>query len=426
MRRGRSAEEADVLEECAVTPSIVTLVQFHSSGAEAAASSAFYSARIEGLRELRSKVDNQLEFDVDSSKSHWTELSVATDDSEEQVPNSVVFEEMKEHPEWGMFFRGHQYDELEVGAKIAEGGQAEIFEAFGKKDWKTRLVLKVFKEGYSLDDLQRSWPPGIALVPYTYRFPPEGDSLQYGGPDGLCCVLGVHLMEDERFAFIFERHWGDLRKLIDEKMLERNGMECPPFDVYTTFMFILSIARGMFTLHELGILHNDLKAGNVLVCYKHYTYTSIADFESSVGIVGTGFWRAPEVLLALKNGNHSREPFTQKSDVYSFAMTCYEVITGHMPFEGHDKHDYDIVLRGERPTLPGDPYSFFNTLVTKCWHQDPRERPTFTDILEDLKTLKTSFASFTQTFLYFGVPKLSWSEFNSKRKDWLPWMRVMK
>lgn len=118
----RCEEEADVLETCASsraeTPNIVALSQYLAScsahsGAEAATSSAFYSARIEGLRELRSKVDSRMEFDVESSISHWTELSAATDDSDDQVPNSVVFEKLKEHLEWGLFFQGKQY-ELEI------------------------------------------------------------------------------------------------------------------------------------------------------------------------------------------------------------------------------------------------------------------------------------------------------------------------
>jgi serine/threonine protein kinase len=426
MRRGRLAEEADVLEECAssraLTARNVTPMQSLSSCSAhpGAASSPFYSPRIEVLRELRSKLDNQLEIDVESSKSHWTELSVATECSDEQVPNSVVFEEMKKHPEWGLFFQDKQF-ELEIGAKIAEGGQAEIFEALGKKKYdasyskykRTSLVLKVFKKGYSLIDLQRSWPPGIASAAYPHRFPDHqiGRHSSY-----VCWAMGLHLMDDGRFAFIFDRHWGDLRKLTDEKMLERSGMECPPFDAYTTFMYIFSIAKGMRKLHELGILHNDLKAANVLVFDKHYKYTTIADFESSVGTVGTGFWRAPEILLALKNGNCSREPFTQKSDVYSFAMTCYEVITGRMPFEDHDRWDYDIVLRGGRPTMPGDPFSVFNILVTRCWHQDPTKRPSFAEIVEDLIASSRLFEIINGDF---GDTELRWSKFNSKWKDLL-------
>lgn len=57
------------------------------------------------------------------------------------------------------------------------------------------------------------------------------------------------------------------------------------------------IAEGMDWLHRHNIVHRDLKAANVLhtmnergqACY-------VADYECSLGVVGTGFWRAPEIL----------------------------------------------------------------------------------------------------------------------------------
>lgn len=62
-------------------------------------------------------------------------------------------------------------------------------------------------------------------------------------------------------------------------------------------------------------------------------------------------------------------------------MTCYEIITGEMPFGNHDWRDYDIVLRGERPTFLDDsPFDVLQNLVRRCWHQDPEERPSFEEI----------------------------------------------
>ena len=69
------------------------------------------------------------------------------------------------HPEWGAFFG--RFEDLEVGAKIGEGGQAEIFTASSKSFNKPRydgvgevsLVAEVWKEEVSLRDLERQWPP---------------------------------------------------------------------------------------------------------------------------------------------------------------------------------------------------------------------------------------------------------------------------
>jgi serine/threonine protein kinase len=68
-------------------------------------------------------------------------------------------------------------------------------------------------------------------------------------------------------------------------------------------------------------------------------------------VQGTGFWRAPEVLAELQKiqaSDRNVEIWTEKVDVYSYAMTCYEVLTGHVPFFEYVKR----VIDGERPHLP--------------------------------------------------------------------------
>lgn len=79
---------------------------------------------------------------------------------------------------------------------------------------------------------------------------------------------------------------------------------------------------------------------------------NISDYESSLGVYGTGFWRAPKVLVAQKNQAIESHMFTEMSHVYSFGMTFYEVSTGCVPFEGVGKSDYDHVPGGGRPRLP--------------------------------------------------------------------------
>ena len=137
-------------------------------------------------------------------------------------------------------------------------------------------------------------------------------------------------------------------------MLEKNGM-IPPFLLKITLTILFKIAEHMYWLHMYGFLHKDLKIANILLKMSYHEtpcYRVVkAYFESLVGIIGTGFWRVPEILLALKNPNVTEEMFTPQADVYSYAMTCYEVITGCVPFEGHASSSYDGVITGMRSTL---------------------------------------------------------------------------
>jgi len=58
------------------------------------------------------------------------------------------------------------------------------------------------------------------------------------------------------------------------------------------------------------------------------------------------------------------------------------MITGHLPFEDLDRSDYDVVLRGDRPILPGTIEPWIKTLLGKCWRSNPLDRPTFEDIVK--------------------------------------------
>jgi serine/threonine protein kinase len=58
-------------------------------------------------------------------------------------------------------------------------------------------------------------------------------------------------------------------------------------------------------------------------------------------VKGTRFWRALEVLVELQKTktNLLKETLTEKVDAYGFAMTCYEILIGQIPFFGYVKKD---------------------------------------------------------------------------------------
>jgi serine/threonine protein kinase len=78
----------------------------------------------------------------------------------------------------------------------------------------------------------------------------------------------------------------------------------------------------------------------------------------------------------------------KSADVYSFAMTCYEVLTGKEPFADELQNFQNrasvvsSIVSGDhlRPVLPGDLSPTLAKLIHSCWHDDPQQRPTFTEI----------------------------------------------
>jgi serine/threonine protein kinase len=192
---------------------------------------------------------------------------------------------------------------------------------------------------------------------------------------------------------VMELLGGDLRKLIDTRMASMK--EGGPFMRREALDVMVQIAEGMAYLHKQGIMHRDLKSLNVLVvAQSRPIHVKIADFgiskyintPSERGAVGTGFWRAPEVLSSLRDGI-TQPTYTSKADVYSYGMTCYEVLTGLIPFDGHPRADYSLVLSGNRPQLPTYVSDDVADLITRCWHQEPEQRPEFLDICHKLRSL---------------------------------------
>ena len=146
-------------------------------------------------------------------------------------------------------------------------------------------------------------------------------------------------------------------------------------------------------LHEQNIVHRDLKTQNTLM--DDQLFPKIADFglskmtkisenspslnaQSIADLKGTPLYMAPEILL----GN----VYSKEGDVYAFAIILFELVTGKIPFKGLDL--YQLIKRipdGERPLIDGDVDDHYRNLIESCWSQNPEKRPTFGEIVDELK-----------------------------------------
>jgi serine/threonine protein kinase len=323
------------------------------------------------------------------------------------VDDQVLWEQLKRREDG--FFRDIDEDDVKLGRAIAEGGQALIYEADIEGRSSLKYVAKVYKsEGFSLADLQRQWPlvTKVTLLEAVLELSSpivktHVGEVAFGTNLSINCSstkLGTFL-KDGRFAFVMPRYWGDLRTLINLKMEDKNN-QGPPFSELQACKIMYHISKGMRGLHFMGVLHRDLKAANVLISmkdgdprYSEDYYCDVADYESSMLVQGTGFWRAPEVLEELLKKPHKRkeEIWTESVDVYSFAMTSYEVLTGRVPFYGYEKRDWKGVIDGERPHLPDYIDLELRELVERCWHKLPAERPNFIDLVNKLHIIEHKF-----------------------------------
>ncbi|KAG0557085.1 hypothetical protein KC19_11G101100 [Ceratodon purpureus] len=389
-----------------------------SSASDSACATQYYSARIQSMIEHRAKCSDDVEYEIASSKVHWSTVdrpagrtserrsAVQGGGSSESEGEEVIDErelnedilkanreailEQRKHHAWGRCFQEDRDRLYERGEKIAEGGEAKIYAGICtdklEGEGGRHVVFKVFPRGYHLRDLVKLWPEGAFDTDYV-----RGTKIEHV----------MLLPNDGRIAMVMERAWGDLRRLIDMKK-QANGNRGPPFNTMGVFEKMRWIAREMMLLHMDDVVHRDLKASNVLLYVDGDDFSTqrsslvsirqhvVSDYECALGVMGTGFWRAPEVLLGMKDPKKRCSPtlFTKKSDVYSYGMVCYEIATGFLPFEREGfletRGEHDLVINGKRPSFPDDVDGRMKDLITRCWHQDEDKRPTLEEIFVEL------------------------------------------
>ncbi|KAH7289460.1 hypothetical protein KP509_30G002900 [Ceratopteris richardii] len=157
------------------------------------------------------------------------------------------------------------------------------------------------------------------------------------------------------------------------------------------------IAKGMRFLHSKGILHMDLKAANVFLDEGNAVIGDLGIarlVNEKVGDnpqIGTYRWMAPEVSAQamLDSTAQSSNWFSYKTDVYSYGILLWELLTCQLPFSEYSpvQAAVGVVMHGVRPPIPASTFPPLRCLIQKCWDQNPSNRPDFTQVLEMLRII---------------------------------------
>src|SRR6266511_3652859 len=149
-----------------------------------------------------------------------------------------------------------------------------------------------------------------------------------------------------------------------------------------------NIVAGLKHLHNQKIIHRDFHSGNIL--YENEFDIVISDLgisKSSMDnddneIYGIISYMAPEILR--------RKEYTIASDIYSFGMIMWELITGRMPFWDQN-NDIELIIKickNFRPPIIKNVHNGYVKLMKECWNSDPNKRPTAFDIHKRLSNLE--------------------------------------
>ncbi|XP_070411654.1 serine/threonine-protein kinase TAO3 isoform X1 [Nothobranchius furzeri] len=139
---------------------------------------------------------------------------------------------------------------------------------------------------------------------------------------------------------------------------------------------------GLAYLHSHNMIHRDVKAGNILLT--ELGQVKLADFGSASiaspanSFVGTPYWMAPEVILAMDEGQYEG-----KVDIWSLGITCIELAERKPPlFNMNAMSALYHIAQNDSPTLQSNEWSdAFRSFVDYCLLKIPQDRPSSGELL---------------------------------------------
>ncbi len=263
------------------------------------------------------------------------------------------------------------FGDYELLEQIGRGGQGVVFRArqkslnrsvalkiIGLGQWATKAHLKRFR--LEAEAAARLEHPGIVPIH------------EVGERDG-SCYFSMKFVEGGQLDEVAKRE---------------------PMPIRPAVELIAKVARTVHYAHEHGILHRDIKPGNILLDAKgepHLTDFGLArlvESESSVtqtlDVLGTPSYMAPEQAV----GNNAQ--VTGATDVYGLGAVLYQLLTGQPPFAGGTTYETIKLLLDTEPRKPRllNPKidRDLSTICLKCLEKDPKRRyPSALALAEDLE-----------------------------------------
>jgi TolB-like protein/Tfp pilus assembly protein PilF len=261
--------------------------------------------------------------------------------------------------------------DYELLEEVGRGGQGVVFRA-RQKSLNRTVALKVISLG--------QW----ASKAHLKRFRLEAEAaarLEHPG------IVPIHEVGERNGSCYFSMKFVEGGQL--DEVVRRT-----PMSIRQAVELIVKVARIVHYAHEHGILHRDIKPGNILLDAKgepHLTDFGLArlvESESSVThtleVLGTPSYMPPEQAV----GNNAA--VSSATDVYGLGAVLYQLLTGQPPFAGGTTYEtikllLDTEARQPRllnPKIDRD----LSTICLKCLEKDPKRRyPSALALAEDLE-----------------------------------------
>jgi len=287
---------------------------------------------------------------------------------------------------------GAQLGNYRILEKIGAGGQGTVYKATDTKLGRS-VVIKVL-------------PPELtAKEANLKRFEREARLASALDHPNICTIFDLNEIGGVNFIVMQYVEGKNVRQLV-------NGR---PLDLRSALSIAIQVADALAAAHARGIIHRDIKAGNVMVTT--HGQVKILDFGlakllddegmgpggihhtdlTEVGVpYGTATYAAPEQARG--------ERVDERADIFSTGVLIYEMLTGIWPFQGRTSIDVRHAVLHEEPqplseARPGDTPPRLQEILDRALAKDRRQRyQKAAELRNDLRAVMRDVESGVPTF----------------------------
>lgn len=264
---------------------------------------------------------------------------------------------------------GNLIAEYEIIEKIGQGGMGEVYKAVHTRLDQT-VAVKVLSSEYSPDPSMRKRFVNEAKIQAKFSHPNM--------------VNIFNLIEQDNNIFIVMEY---VNGQTLEKYIEAKGTLSQKESVEISHQ----VLNALQFMHSKGVVHRDIKPSNIM--FTDTGVVKVTDFgiakvmnentkHTSTGMMGSVVYISPEQILGEKTSD--------STDIYSFGITLYKMVTGMTPFRGNSEY---IVMQGHLKDKPIAPIKYnenitksLNNLILKSISKEPEKR--YASVQEMIETLK--------------------------------------
>jgi serine/threonine protein kinase/Tfp pilus assembly protein PilF len=280
---------------------------------------------------------------------------------------------------------GQRISHYKVLEKLGEGGMGVVYKAEDTK-LKRIVALKFLTPDLTKDQDAKE------------RFFTEAQAAAALNHPNIITVYEIDEYEhqDPVSGLTINRVYLAMEFVDGENLKEK--MASGPLEIDEVLRFARQMAKGLREAHQKGVIHRDIKSANIMLTEKNHVKImdfGVARLKNQTGVtkagttLGTADYMSPEQAQGTE--------VDHRSDIWSFGVVLYEMVTGEIPFKGEYEQAVIYSILNEEPepvsTLRTDVPPELERIISKTLAKYPEERyQSVGHLLDDIKKLKEESA----------------------------------